>query len=135
MTASLSIPGTWPAQSIQAHLSGPSPKKQPCRGGKREQRCKLEIVMHPIALGALFALQCFHVLFLALHDWIPLGTFNDAKSVREVNPVRKMIAATLIRLIPFAIGLAASAVYFGRALRRGCSGGSGSATAFYLLAS
>jgi hypothetical protein len=71
--------------------------------------------MHPIALGALFALQCFHVLFLALHDWIPLGTFNDVKAVREANPGRKLVAATLISLMPFAIGLAASAVYFGRA--------------------
>lgn len=26
--------------------------------------------MLPVAMGALFALQCFHVLFLALHDWI-----------------------------------------------------------------
>ena len=77
--------------------------------------CKLEIVMHLLALGALFALQCFHVLFLALHDWIPLGTFNDVKAVREANPGRKLVAATLINLIPFAIGLAASAVYFGRA--------------------
>ena len=71
--------------------------------------------MHLIAMGALFALLCFHVLFLALHDWIPLGTFNDVKAVREANPGRKLVAATLINLIPFAIGLAASAVYFGRA--------------------
>jgi hypothetical protein len=27
--------------------------------------------MHPIGTGGLFALQCFHMLFLALHDWIP----------------------------------------------------------------
>ena len=71
--------------------------------------------MHPIAMGALFALQCFHVVFLALHDWIPLGTFNDVKAVRKANPGRKLVAATLISLTPFAIGLAASAVYFGRA--------------------
>jgi len=71
--------------------------------------------MHPVAMGALFALQCFHVLFLGLHDWIPLGTFNDVRAVREANPGRKLLAATLISLTPFAIGLAASAVYFGRA--------------------
>jgi hypothetical protein len=82
---------------------------------KQELCCKLEMVMHPIALGALFALQCFHVLFLALHDWIPLGTFNDVNAVREANPGRKLVTATLISLIPFAIGLAASAIYFGRA--------------------
>ena len=31
-------------------------------------------------------LQCFHVLFLALHDWIPLGTLNDVTAVRGANP-------------------------------------------------
>lgn len=73
--------------------------------------------MHPvpIVMGALFAFQCFHVLFLALHDWIPLGTFNDVRAVREANPGRKLLAGTLISLTPFAIGLAASGVYFGRA--------------------
>lgn len=70
--------------------------------------------MHPIATDALFALQCFHVLFLALHDWIPLGTLNDVTAVRGANPGRKLIAATFISLIPFAIGLAASAVYLNR---------------------
>ena len=71
--------------------------------------------MHPIALGALFALQCFHVLFLALHDWIPLGTLNDVKAVPKANPDRKLVAATLISLTPFAFGLGASAINFGRA--------------------
>jgi hypothetical protein len=70
--------------------------------------------MHPITTGALLALQCFHVLFLALHDWIPLGTLNDVNAVRAANPGRKLLAGTLISLVPFAIGLAASAIYFGR---------------------
>jgi len=70
--------------------------------------------MHPIAMGALFALQCFHVLFLALHDWVPLGTLNDLKAVREANPGRKLVAGTLISVTPFAIGLGASAIYFDR---------------------
>jgi hypothetical protein len=91
--------------------------------------------MHPVAMGTLFALQCFHVLFLALHDGIPLGTLNDVKAVRDANPGHKLVAATLVSLTPFAIGLAASAIYFGRAIRRGCAGGSGSAMAFYSLAS
>jgi hypothetical protein len=66
-------------------------------------------------MGALLALQCFHVLFLALHDWIPLGALNDVKAVRAANPGRKLLAATLISAAPFAIGLAASAIYVGRA--------------------
>jgi hypothetical protein len=70
--------------------------------------------MHPIAIGALFGLQCFHVLFLGLHDWIPLGPLNDVKAVRDANPGRKLLAGTLISLIPFVFGLAASAIYLGR---------------------
>jgi hypothetical protein len=86
--------------------------------------------MHPITIGALFALQCFHVLFLALHDWIPLGSLNDVKAVRSANPIHKLIGGTLISLIPFLIGLYASAIRFGGTYR-GWSGGSGSAIAFY----
>jgi hypothetical protein len=71
--------------------------------------------MHPFTVGALFALQAFHVLFLALHDWIPLGRLNDVKGVRAANSGSKLLAATLISLAPFAVGLAASASYFGRA--------------------
>jgi hypothetical protein len=71
--------------------------------------------MHPITIGALFALQCFHVLFLALHDWIPLGSLNDVKAVRMENPIHKLVGGTLISLTPFAIGLYASAIHFGGA--------------------
>lgn len=71
-------------------------------------------VMHPITITALFMLQCFHVLFLALHDWIPLGTLNDVKAVRAANPIGKLVAGTLISLLPFVFGLAASVFYFGR---------------------
>lgn len=71
--------------------------------------------MHSVMMCALFALQCFHVLFLALHDWIPLGRLNDVKAVRAANPVGKLVAGTMISLTPFAIGFAASAMHFGRA--------------------
>jgi hypothetical protein len=70
--------------------------------------------MHSFAVDVLFALQCFHVLFLALHDWIPLGTLNDVKAVRAENPGSKLATATIISTLPFAIPLGASAFYFGR---------------------
>ena len=70
--------------------------------------------MHPVTVGALFALQILHVMFLALHDWIPLGKLNDTKAVRATISVRKLFVATLISTAPFAFGLAASAVYLGR---------------------
>lgn len=49
-----------------------------------------------------------------LHDWIPLGKLNDPKAVRATISERKLLAVTLISTTPFAIGLAASAVYLGR---------------------
>ena len=73
------------------------------------------LIVHSVAMDALFALQLFHVLFLALHDWIPLGPLNDVKAVRAADPVSKMVAGTLISFTPFAVGFAASAFYFGRA--------------------
>ena len=47
-------------------------------------------------LNALLILQTFHVLFLALHDWVPLGSLNDPKAVRAANPGEKLLAGTLI---------------------------------------
>jgi hypothetical protein len=62
-------------------------------------------------LTALLVLQIFHVLFLALHDWVPLGNLNNLKAVRAANPVKKLLAGTLISTIPYAFGLAASLFY------------------------
>ncbi len=50
----------------------------------------------------LFALQLFHVLFLALHDWVPLGRFNDVTAVRDENPRGKLLFATAMSTVPFA---------------------------------
>jgi hypothetical protein len=36
-------------------------------------------------MTALLVLQAFHVLFLALHDWVPLGRFSNVKAVREAE--------------------------------------------------
>jgi hypothetical protein len=70
--------------------------------------------MHAIAVCVLFGLQCFHVLFLGLHDWIPLGSLNDVKAVRAANLLDKLLLSTFISLTPFAFGLAASVYYLGR---------------------
>lgn len=70
--------------------------------------------MHPTNMSALLALQCFEVLFLFLHDWIPLGTLNDLRGVSTVDSFGKRVAVTLISSAPFAVGLVASVIYFGR---------------------
>lgn len=66
-----------------------------------------------IAIDTLLALQIFHVLFLALHDWIPLGSLNNVQQVRQANPLGKLVAGTLISTTPFAVGLIASAIHLG----------------------
>jgi hypothetical protein len=57
---------------------------------------------------ALTTLQIFHVLFLLLHDWIPLGRLNDIAAVRRENSLRFMVIGTLVSTAPFAVGLALS---------------------------
>ena len=47
-------------------------------------------------LNLLLALQAFHVLFLLLHDWIPLGSLNNVAAVRAANPAGKLLIGTLI---------------------------------------
>jgi hypothetical protein len=64
-------------------------------GKNKPLGCKLVAVMSPVAFGALLGLQCFHVLFLALHDWIPLGSLNDLKAVRMANSIQKLFIGTL----------------------------------------
>jgi hypothetical protein len=71
--------------------------------------------MHPIAETALLALQCFVVLFVSLHNWIPLGALNNVRGVRLAFPTGKLFLTTLLNFTPFAIGLAATAFYFRRA--------------------
>jgi hypothetical protein len=70
--------------------------------------------MHPLAIGVLIALQCLVVLFVALHNWIPLGSLNDLPPVREEFPGSKLVTTTLINFTPVAIGLAASILYLSR---------------------
>jgi hypothetical protein len=43
-------------------------------------------LMHSVAMVARLALQCFVVLFVALHNWIPLGTLNNVRGVRLEFP-------------------------------------------------
>jgi hypothetical protein len=63
---------------------------------------------------ALLALQSFHVAFLLLHDWIPLGRLNDVAAVRRENSLAPLIINTIIVGGLFAFGLAASVRYYGR---------------------
>jgi hypothetical protein len=64
-------------------------------------------------LAVLIALQAFQVMFLALHDWVPLGRLNDVAAVQAADSRTRLLTVTLVSTVPFAFCLAAS-LYFAR---------------------
>jgi hypothetical protein len=60
----------------------------------------------------LLALQTFQVLFLWVHDWIPLGPLNDVAAVRSQDTTRRLVTVTLIQSVPWSIGLWFSVLHF-----------------------
>jgi hypothetical protein len=62
----------------------------------------------------LLALQAFQVLFLWIHDWIPLGRLNDIAAVRSQDTTRRLVLVTLIQSVPFTVGLVFSLLNFAR---------------------
>lgn len=68
----------------------------------------------PILKILLIALEAFQVIFLALHDWVPLGRLNNVAAARSENPGGRLLWTTLISTAPYAVGLAFSIVNFGR---------------------
>jgi hypothetical protein len=71
--------------------------------------------VHSASTNVLLALQTFIVLFLALHDWVPLGTLNNLPGVRAANPGSALFTTTLLSAAPYAFGLAASIIHLGEA--------------------
>lgn len=51
------------------------------------------------------------VLFIALHDWIPLGRLNNMAGIRAADTPGRLFFVTVISTLPYAIGFAASAYY------------------------
>jgi hypothetical protein len=60
------------------------------------------------------ALQTFVVLFLSLHDWIPLGRLNNLAAIRSEDPLLRRVFVTLLPAAPAAIGLFFSGRHFGQ---------------------
>jgi hypothetical protein len=60
---------------------------------------------------AFIACQLFVVVFIAFHDWIPLGKLNNLAGIRSVDSLGKRVLVTLLSTLPFAIGLAGSIYY------------------------
>jgi hypothetical protein len=57
-------------------------------------------------IEALIVMQGFVVLFIAVHDWVPLGRLNNLSGIRAADPAWKRALATALSTLPFAIGLA-----------------------------
>ena len=62
----------------------------------------------------LLALQAFQVVFLWVHDWIPLGRLNDVAAVRSQDTLQRLVIVTLVQGVPWTIGLFFSAWYLGQ---------------------
>jgi len=66
-----------------------------------------------MAATLLIVLQTLQVLFLWMHDWIPLGPFNDIAAVRRQDTTRRLVIVTLVQSLPFTLLLLISAFHAG----------------------
>ena len=62
-------------------------------------------------LLAFIACQLYVVLFIAIHDWVPLGSLNNLAGIRAVDSFERRLRTTLLSTLPFAVGLVASIYY------------------------
>ncbi len=70
--------------------------------------------MKHLLIDAAIALQAYVVLFVAFHDWVPIGRLNDVKSVRSTDGAGRLILVTALSVLPFAFGLVESLVHASR---------------------
>ena len=54
------------------------------------------------------------MVFLWIHDWIPLGRLNDVVAVRSQDTLARLAMVILVQSVPWSIGLYFSVQYFGR---------------------
>jgi hypothetical protein len=60
----------------------------------------------------LVIFQAFHVAFLWMHDWVPLGYLNDVLAVRRQDTTARLVRVTLVQSLPFTIGFVFSSYYW-----------------------
>src|SRR5262245_15442960 len=62
-----------------------------------------------IAEIIFFVFQAVILVFMLIHDWIPLGPFNDVKALQSLDPRSTMLFATVMNFgmaaIPFILSL------------------------------
>jgi hypothetical protein len=55
--------------------------------------------------GVFLAAQGYVVLFLLLHDWVPLGRLSNFTAKRNADPFGNRVLVTLLPLVPAGLGL------------------------------
>ena len=60
---------------------------------------------------AFLVCQFVVVLFIALHDWIPLGKLNNLQGIRAADRTPRLFFVTTLSALPFAVAFVASAYY------------------------
>ena len=60
----------------------------------------------------LVGTQAVQVLFLLLHDWVPLGRLTNLAAVRAIDSTAKLLWTTLLSALPYAFGLGESIATF-----------------------
>ena len=63
------------------------------------------------AEAGLLALQAVQVVFLLLHDWVPLGRLSNLAAVRASDSRTRLLADTLVSALPFALVFVACCAY------------------------
>jgi hypothetical protein len=62
-------------------------------------------------LIAFLVCQSLVVIFIALHDWVPLGRLSNLDAVHAADTAARLFFVTVLSTLPFAIGLAACLYY------------------------
>jgi hypothetical protein len=69
--------------------------------------------MRSVLEEVLLSLQAFQVAFLWLHDWIPLGRFNNVAAVHAQDTRQRLVVVTVLSSLFYSVGLLLSLQHFG----------------------
>jgi hypothetical protein len=69
-------------------------------------------MLRPSTEAVLIGTQAIQVVFLLLHDWIPLGRLSNLAAVRAIDSTQRLLWTTLLSALPYAFGLGFSAATF-----------------------
>jgi hypothetical protein len=60
---------------------------------------------------AFLIFQACVVLFIAAHDWLPLGRLSNRAGVRSADSTVRLLVTTALSVLPFAAGFAGSVAH------------------------